>query len=202
MSRREAVLSALLVFVVALVVRAVFAVADRVPEAGGHGLLRRRRAQPDRGPRPGHRRAVELRDATAGLPATGVRGLAAAADVPRRDPDGDRSGRRFAAAQVVACSSARSCRSSPGGSPPTSPRSAACRTVGRARWPSAPGLTRGGLPAAAPPLGAPRLDDAVRGARARRLPADDARSPATRAARGWPTRGVIGARRPASASPR
>ena len=34
------------------------------------------------------------------VPATGLRGLAAAADLPRRDPDGHRSARRFAAAQV------------------------------------------------------------------------------------------------------
>ena len=39
------------------------------------------------------RRAVELPDAAARVPAPGVRGLAAAADVPRRDPDGGRSAR-------------------------------------------------------------------------------------------------------------
>ena len=34
---------------------------DRLPKAGGHRLLRRRRAQPARGPGPRERRAVELR---------------------------------------------------------------------------------------------------------------------------------------------
>ena len=40
------------IFVVALVVARRLRGADRLPQAGGHRLLRRRRAQPARGPRP------------------------------------------------------------------------------------------------------------------------------------------------------
>ena len=53
----------------------------------GHGLV--------------SQRALELPDAAARVPAAGLRGLAAAADLPRRDPDGDPRARRSHAAQVV-----------------------------------------------------------------------------------------------------
>ena len=77
-------LTALGIFVFALAVRAVAASRCTFPRARGHGVLRRRRPEPRRGTRAGLRRAVELRHAAAGVPATGVRGLAAAAVVPRR----------------------------------------------------------------------------------------------------------------------
>ena len=85
------------------------------------------------------RRAVELRDAAARLPAPGLRGLAAAADVPRRDPDGDPRRDLRGRPVVVGRRSARSSRSSPGGSPRTSPRNADCRRDAPGRWPSGPG---------------------------------------------------------------
>ena len=62
--------------------------ADRLPEARGHGLLRRRRAEPARGARARVGRPLELRHAAARLPAPRLRGLAATSDVARRDPDG------------------------------------------------------------------------------------------------------------------
>ena len=86
-SRREAWLQALLVFAVALVVRVLAAsiVVFPQPEDTAYyvGVARNlSRAGPD------EQCDLELPDAAAGLPAAGVRGLAAAADVPRRDPDG------------------------------------------------------------------------------------------------------------------
>ena len=68
-TRREAWLSVLLVFAVAIGVRIRRRGDHRLPEARGHGVLRRRRAQPRRGPRARVRRPVELRHAAAGLPA-------------------------------------------------------------------------------------------------------------------------------------
>ena len=112
---------------------------DRLPEAGGHRLLRRRRPQPARGPRPRHRRAVELSDAAARLPAPGVRGLAAAADVPRRDPDG--APRHDVRGGPGLVGPRRGARAGPGlaARAPTSPRSAACRSAAPGRWRSGPG---------------------------------------------------------------
>ena len=142
------------------------------------------------------RRALELPDATARLPAAGLRGLAAAADVPRgRHPDGHRSARRSRAAQVSSGPrSARSSRSSPGGWPPTSRRSAAL-PLGRARTLAlGTGPDGGRLAAAPPPLDPARLDDAVRRARPGGVPADApgsrrARRPARR--RRCPTAGLV-----------
>ena len=54
MTRREAVLTALGLFVVALARAHRRRLGHRLPEARGHRLLRRGRAQPPRGPRPGH----------------------------------------------------------------------------------------------------------------------------------------------------
>ena len=62
----------------------------------------------------------------------------------------------------------------------------------RGRSPSGPGLTSRGLPAARAALGPARFDDAVRGPRARRLPADDARRFATRVAAVSATRACSG----------
>ena len=87
------------------------------------------------------------------------------------DPDGAPRARRSRRPSGRRSSSARSCRSSPGGSRPTSRRNAAL-PVGRARTLAiGTGLVDRGLPAAPAPLGTPRLDDAVRGPRPRRLPA-------------------------------
>ena len=204
-TRREAVLSAVGIFAVALVVRVVFARPDRLPEARGHGLLRRRRAQPRRGPRPRLRRAVELPDAAARVPAAGLRGLAAAPDVPRRDPDGvprrDASPpRRWSSVVVGAIVPVLAWRLA--ADVADGARPAARAAPGRS--PSAPGLTA----AVYLPLllhSAPaRLDDAVRGPGPRRLPADDADRAATRAAPGWLDPRVIGlgvAHRPGRADP-
>ena len=173
MSRREAVLSAGLVFVVALVVRVVAASLDRLPEARGHRLLRRRRAQPRRGPRA--RRATR----------SGATRRRRSSSRARRSRSGCRcrrswprsrwrsSGRRSRRPRSSRSSSARSCRSSPGGSPRTSPRSGGCSLGGARDAGARDRADERRLPAARPPLGPARLDDAVRGARPRRLPADD-----------------------------
>ena len=77
------------------------------------------------------------------FPRAGLRDLAAAAEPPGLLPmlasrlHGLRGGARSSRS-----SWARSCRSSPGGSPPTSPRSARCRPGGRGRWRWAPGSWR------------------------------------------------------------
>ena len=92
-----------------------------------------------RGSRPRLGRDLELPDAAARLPAAGVRGLAAAAVVPRRDPDGVRRRDLRRVAVVGGRRSARSCRCSPGAWPRTSRPSAACRRAGPGRWPSARG---------------------------------------------------------------
>ena len=119
------------------------------------------------------------------LPAPRVRGLAAAADAsspPSRWPS---SGRPSPPPRSPGPDRARSSRSSPGGWRRTSPRSAGCRRP-RPDAGDRHGPDRGGLPAAPPPLGPARLDDAVRGAGARRLPADD--PDRARAARRTPDR--------------
>ena len=131
MTRREAVLTAAGIFVVALLVRIVLRRPDRLPEARGHGLLLRRRPEPHRGPRARVRRPVELPDPAARDPPRRLRGLAAACRRCWRrsrwrswaSRSRHRSGRRS--------SSARSCRSSPGGSRRTSRRSVACRASAR-----------------------------------------------------------------------
>ena len=116
------------IFVVRSLVRAVVRRADRLPEAGGHGLLRRRRAQPRSRaagwsptrcgatrrrrsifPRPAFEVWLPLPTFLAAVP------MALFGHDLRRGPGGRPS------------SSARSCRSSPGGWRPTSPRNAACR---------------------------------------------------------------------------
>ena len=104
---------------------------DRLPEARGHGLLLRRRAEPHRGTRARVRRPVELPDAAARDPARRLRGLAAPAVVAGGDPDGDPGRRRSRHPSGRRSSSARSCRSSPGGSRRTSRRSVACRASAR-----------------------------------------------------------------------
>ena len=112
--------------------RSSFAGQIVVPEARGHRLLLRRRAEPRRGPRARVRRAVELPDAAARVPA---RRRSRSGCRCRRSSPRSRwrsSARRSRRRSGRRSSSARSCRSSPGGSPPTSPRSAACRTA-RAR---------------------------------------------------------------------
>ena len=99
------------------------------------------------------------------VPARRLRGLAAAADVPGRDPDG-LLGSTFAAAQVSSVLVGALV-------PVLAWRLAADVAeerglpVGRARTLAiGTGPDRGRLPAAGPPLGPARLDDAVRGARA------------------------------------
>ena len=131
-TRREAVLSALRVFAVALVVRAVFASLDRLPEARGHRLLRRRRPQPRRGPRPRRpTRCGATRRRRSSFPRPAFEVWLPLPTLPRRDPDGGRAASTLRARRSGRrSSSARSSRSSPGGSPRTSPRSAACRRPG------------------------------------------------------------------------
>ena len=137
MTRREAVLSALLVFAVALVVRVVFASQIVFPKpedtayyvgvarnlVEGHGLVSDALwsyGTPPLGfPRPAFEVWLPLPTFLAAV-AMAVGGVEL-----RRG------------AVVVGRSSARSSRSSPGGWPRTSPRSAACRTAGPARSPSA-----------------------------------------------------------------
>ena len=122
------------------------AVADRLPEARGHGLLRRRRAQPAS-------RAAASSPTRCGATARrrwcsrGPRSRSGCRCRRSSPPSRWRCRRRPIASAgarqvVVGRSSARSSRCSPGAWPPTSPRSAACRTAGRARWPSAPASPR------------------------------------------------------------
>ena len=85
--------------------------ADRVPEARGHGVLRRRRAEPAQRPRARVRRPVELRHAAARGPPRRVRGVAAAADVLAAIPMAI-AGQTFVAAQVSSILSGRSSRCS------------------------------------------------------------------------------------------
>ena len=128
MTRREAVLSALGIFVVAVVVRAVMAAGTPVP-GPGRGVLRGRRAEPGRGARPRHRCDLELHHAAAGVPAARVRGLAAAARPAVRAAAGARwrrvrgsgriSRRPRARPRWSRCSWARCCRSSRGALRPT-----------------------------------------------------------------------------------
>jgi hypothetical protein len=87
-SRREAAWTAAGIFVAALLVRV--AVAGQIvfpkPEDTAYYFSVARNLIEGRGLV--SERALELPDAAAGLPAAGVRGLAAAAVVPCRDPDG------------------------------------------------------------------------------------------------------------------
>ena len=151
MSRREAWITALAVFAVALAVRVVAAsiIAFPKPEDTAYYVGVARNLVEGRGPRLG--RAVELRHAAARVPAARVRGLAAAAVAARRHPDGpDAAGQRpipletaMRAAPGGAGRRRRDRRaSSPGASPRTSPWSAACRPAGRARSRSGPGSPR------------------------------------------------------------
>ena len=140
MTRREAWLTAVGLFAVALLVRAVFAaqIVFPKPEDTAYyvGVARNLR----RGPRPRVGRAVELPDAAAGRSRdrrsrSGCRCRRSSPRVPMAAPRPDvprRPGR-------VRRRSARSSRSSPGGWPPTSPSSAACRRAGRGRSRSGPG---------------------------------------------------------------
>ena len=162
--------------------------ADRVPEARGHGLLRRGRPEPAQRPRARVRCPVELWHAAARGPARGVRGVAAAADVPRRDPDGHRRpDLRGSPGLVDPRRGARpGARMAAGGR-----RGAGAGAAGRAGT-DAGGWSRpddGRLSPAAAPLVAARLDDGVHGARAARLPADDPDPARRRTAPGSSTRG-------------
>ena len=168
MSRREASSSALVLFAIALVARAATAslVVFPKPEDTAYYVGVARNLVEGRGlvsdalwsyqtpplvfPRPAFEVWLPLPTFLAAIP------MALLGATFARRPGGRRSW------------SARSSRSSPGGSRRTSPRSAACRTAGPGRSPSGPGLTARGLPAAPPPLGPARLDDAVRGPRPRR----------------------------------
>ena len=93
MSRREAVLSAALVFVVALVVRAWAATQITFPRPEDVAYYVGVARNLARGPRARHRRDLELRDAAAVLPAARLRGLAAPAVLPRRRSRWPSSGR-------------------------------------------------------------------------------------------------------------
>ena len=156
-TRREAALSALVIFAVALVVRVVFAaqIVFPKPEDTAYYVEVARNLVEGRGPR--HRRDLELPDAAAALPPAGLRGLAAPADVARGDPDGHRRRDVRGRPGLRRSSSAPSCRSWPGGSPRTSPWNAGSRPDGRGRSRSAPASPDRGLPAARPALRPARL---------------------------------------------
>ena len=142
-------------------------------DARGHGLLRGGSAQPARRARPGQRRDLELPDAAAGLPATGVRGLAAAADACSHCPAMAVLGHTFDAAKVPAVLVGSLI-------PVLAWRLAADVAEergfarGRARTLAiGTGLTAVVYLPARPVRRAARLDDAVRHARSCRQPADD-----------------------------
>ena len=182
MTRREAWITALAVFAVAIAVRVVAAsiISFPKPEDTAYYVGVARNLVEGRGlvsdalwsygtpplvfPRPAFEVWLPLPSLLAAIPM-------ALAGGPARS----RSRRRCARPRSCRSSPARSCASSPGASPRTSPWSAAC-PLGRARTLAVgAGLDGGGLPAPAAPLVAARLDDAVRRPRARRGAADDAR---------------------------
>ena len=172
------------VFAVALAVRVVAASIIDFPQARGHGLLRRRRAQPRRGPRascsdalwsygtpplvfprPAFEVWLPLPSLLAAIPM-------ALAGGPAPDParDGDARGARscpVVAGAIVAVLAWRLAADVAAGARPAGRPGANARGRDRAH--------RGRLPAAAAPLRAARLHDAVRRPRPRRGAADDAR---------------------------
>ena len=179
MTRREVVLSAVPIFAGGARRPDLVRGAGPVPGAPGRRLLLRRRAQPRRGPRPRLGCHLELPDAAARLPAAGLRGLAAAAVAPRRDPDGVRR-RDLRRVAVV-------------GGRHRLDRAGARLAPGRGRRHGArpadvtepdAGHRHGSrdrdLPAAPHPLRAAGLDDAVHRPGPQRVPADE---PAGRPAR-------------------
>ena len=202
MTRREAVLSAVGIFAVAFVVRVVFASQIVFPKPEDTAYYVGRRPEPARGPRARLRCPVELRDAAARVPAPGVRGLAAAPELPGRDPDG--SPRHDVRGGPVVVGHRRGDRAGPGLAARRRRREGT-RASHRPR-PDARDRDRAdrrGLPAAPPPLGAPRLDDAVRGPRPGVVPGHvphrrrSTRRPPDRPARHRPGR----AHRPCRADP-
>ncbi len=183
MSRREAVLSAGLVFLVALVVRAYFAgqIVFPKPEDTAYYVGVARNIVEGRG---------LVSDALwsyatppLDLPAPGIRGVAPAADIPGGHPDGPvrdviRGGAKFERPRR---------RGRPGVD--LAPGDRRRLGTGVRRGTLAVGRARGRaderrLPADGAQLGPPGLDHAVRRDRARRLPADDPHRSETHAAPG------------------
>ena len=176
MNRREAILSALGIFAVALVARVYFAAQIVFPKPEDTAYYVGGRPEPAQRPRARVRRPVELRHAAARGPTRCVRGVAAAADVPGRDPDGDRRSDVRGGPGLV--DPHRGARPGPG-LVAGGRRRAGAGAAGRAGTDPG-GWSRphdGRLSPAAAPFVTARFHDAVHGARAGRLPADDAHPP-------------------------
>ena len=173
MTRREAWLTAGAIFVVAFLVRLVFASQIVFPKPEDTAYYVGRGAEPGRRTGPGLGRDLELPDAAARVPARGVRDVAATPDLPGSHPDAA-SWSDIRCRAVVVCPDRRD---------RAGPRLAIGRRCVRGVRPaqrSGAGprhrqrLDGRRLPAAAASLRPPQFDDAVYGPGPVRLPADGA----------------------------
>ncbi len=163
-----------------------------VPRSRGHRLLRGGCPQPHRRAWPHQRRAVELPDAAAGRAARRVRGLAAAAHVPRCAAHG--APRRHLP-RGAGVGRAGGCAGPGAGLAPRRRRGGGTRPASRPGPHAGPrcGARRVRVRPAGGLRCPPRLDDAVRGAGARGVPADGP-DPARPAGGAAPRRAAAGPR--------